>query len=197
MAKAGQPLAEAANVPGTLVWKKPGLNPAQYTSFIITAPDVYQGGDADFAGATAADKQALASYMGQEFRRALGERYRITNTPGPNTARLQLTLAGMSDNVPVAATASRIAPVGIVTNIARSAAGASPTFTGNVTIQGQFFDSVSGTPIATFVTTRSPKAFDLGATLSSQDAHQAAITATADDLRDALQKSQTAALPIR
>lgn len=195
MQSASQPMTEAPNVPGTLVWKKPGLNPAQYTSFIIDPVDVYRGSDASFGGASEADKQAMANFMGREYQRALGERYAINSAPTRNTARLKLTLAGMSDNVPVAATASRIVPVGIVANITRSAAGGNPTFTGTVTIQGQFFDAVSGEPIATFVSTRAPSALDLGATLTSRDAQQAAITGAAEDLRDALQKNQTAALP--
>lgn len=195
LANASQPMQESPNVPGTLIWKKPGLNPAKYSSFILSPVQVYRGADAQFAGATETDKTTLANYMGREFQRALSERYRITTAGAPQTARLQLTLVGASENVPVAATASRIAPVGIVANMANTAAGGNPTFTGTVTIQGQFFDSVSGEPIATFITTRGPNAFDFGATLTSRDAQEAAITATADDVRDALQKSQTASLP--
>ncbi|MDA8232924.1 MAG: DUF3313 domain-containing protein [Magnetospirillum sp.] len=197
LAQAGQPMQESPNVPGTLVWKKPGLNPASYTSFIITPPEIYQGADASFGNATPADKQAMAAYMGREFRRALGERYRITNTPGTGTARLQLTLAGMSGNVPVAATASRITPMGIVANVTRNATGGTPTFTGTVTIEGQFFDSRTGQPLATFITTRAPSAFDLGATLTSQDAQRAAVAGAANDLRDSLARAQSAALPAR
>ncbi|MCR6632830.1 MAG: DUF3313 domain-containing protein [Magnetospirillum sp.] len=197
LSQASQPMQEAPNMPGTLVWKKPGLEPARYTSFIISPVDIYRGSDAHFGDATEADKQALATYTGREFQRALSERYSMNQGAAGQTARLQLTLVGVSDNVPVAATASRIAPVGIVANIANSAAGGNPTFTGTVTIQGQFFDAASGEPIATFVTTRAPAAFDLGATLTSRDAQEAAITGTADDLRDALQRSQTATLPPR
>lgn len=195
MQSASQPMQEAPNVPGTLVWKKPGLNPARYTAFILDPVDIYRGPDAKFGSATEADKQALANYMGREYTRALSERYPLNRSPTGNTARLQLTLVGASDTVPVAATASRIAPVGIVANIASSAAGGTPSFTGTVTIQGKFFDATTGEPIATFVTTRAPSAFDVGATLTTRDTQEAAITASADDLRDALQKSQTAALP--
>ena len=195
MQSANQPMTEAPNVPGTLVWKKPGLNAAQYTSFILDPVDIYRGSDAKFGGATEEDKQAMANYMGREYVRVLSERYAVNSLPTRGTARLKLTLVGMSDNVPVAATASRIVPVGILANIANSASGGTPTFTGTVTIQGQFFDAVSGEPIATFVSTRAPSAMDLGATLTSHDAQQAAITGAAEDLREALEKNQTAALP--
>lgn len=195
---ARQPMSEAPNAPGTMVWKKPGLNPARYTSFIIDPVDIYRGSDADFGSATEADKQALASYMGREYKRALGERYAVNKTAKTatsNTARLQLTLAGASDTVPVAATASRVTPFGIVANAANTAAGGNPTFTGTVTILGKFLDAKTGEPLATFVTTRGPSAFDVGATLTSRDSQEAAITASADELRDSLQRSQTAALP--
>jgi hypothetical protein len=187
-------MQESASVPGTLVWRKPGLNPAQYDSFIIGNADIYQGSDAKFGKASDEDKVAMAQYMDQEFRRALGERYQITNAAGPHTARLQLTLVGMTDNVPVAATASRIAPVGIVANVVRSATDSPPTFTGTVTIKGDFLDSQTGERLATFVTTRAPKAIDLGATLSTKDAQEAAINTAANDLRDSIANAQTAGL---
>lgn len=193
LVRANQPMEESPYATGTLVWRKPGLNPATYTGFIVNPVEVYQGPDAKYGSGTNA--QELANYMDRQFRQSLGERYRITNTPGPGTARLQLTLVGTSDNVPVAATASRIAPVGIVTNVVRTTAGGTPTFTGTVTIEGQFFDSQTGEPLATFVTTQAPSAMDLGATLTSQDAQQAAVRVTARDLRDALARGQTAAVP--
>lgn len=197
VAQTNQPMQESPNVAGTLVWRKPGLNPAQYTSFIISQPTVYQGSDASWGGATDADKQSLAQYMNSDFRRALSQKYRITTTPGPNTARLDLMLVGLGDNVPVVATVSRVAPVGIVSNVVRSAAGEPPTFTGNATIKGEFFDSQNGQPLATFVTTQSPKAIDIGATLTSRDAQQAAIDAAASNLIEGMSKAQSASLPIR
>jgi hypothetical protein len=103
----------------------------------------------------------------------------------------------MTDNVPVLATASRVAPVGIVANVAKAAAGQPPSFTGTVTVEGEFFDSVTGEPIATFISTRAPRAIDIGATLTSTDAHQAAIASIADDLRDSIGKAQTASVPTR
>jgi hypothetical protein len=192
-ASANQPLAESPNFPGTLVWKKPGLNPASYTGFIIPPADVYQGADAKFGSDT--NTRQLASYMDREFRQTLGQRFRIAKSPGRGIARLQLTLVGTSNNVPVAATASRISPVGIVSNVVMASAGGTPTFTGTVTIEGRFFDSRTGEALATFVTTRAPGAMDLGATLTNLDAHEAAIAATAKDVREALEKNQTAALP--
>lgn len=193
-ATAGEPQMQQSAVPGTLVWRKPGLQAAQYGSFIIGRPDIYNGSDADFGGASEADKQAMAQYMDTEFRRALGQRYPITSTPGPHTATLDLTLVGMSDNVPVAATASRIAPVGIVSNVVRAATDSPPTFTGTVTIKGEFRDSKTGERLATFVTTKAPNAIDLGATLSTKDAQQAAINNAANDLRDSIANAQTAAV---
>ncbi len=193
LASASQPMAASPYATGTLVWKKPGLNQAAYTSFIINPIDVYRGPDAQFGSGT--DTQALAADMDRQFRQSLGERYRITNTPGPNTARLQLTLVGTTNNVPVVATTTRIAPVGIVTNVMRASTGGTPTFTGTVTVEGQFFDSRTGERLATFVTTQAPSAMDLGATLTSQDAQQAAVAVIARDLRDALERAQAAAVP--
>lgn len=186
-------MQESPNMPGTLVWKKPGLNAAQFSAFEIPSPDIYNGPDASFGGATEQNKQAMAQYMVQEFRTALSQQFRITDKPGPNTAKLQLTLVGFSDNVPVAATVSRVAPVGIVANVVRYSANQPPTFSGTVTIKGEFTDSVTGERLATFVTTHAPEAIDIGATLSSLDAQHQAIDGAAIQLRDGITKAQAQA----
>lgn len=187
-------MQQSERVPATAVWRKPGLNPSQYTSFQVAPVQVYRGTDADFGDATEADKQALASFMQQEFSRVLGAQNLAATARAGTPARLQLTLAGMSGNVPVASTAASILPLGLVRNMA--VGGQSPIFSGSVTYKGEVFDTRTGELVAAFVTSKTPSALDLGATLSSQAAQQAAVTESAEDLRDAIRAAQqTAARP--
>lgn len=182
----------AERVQGAVVWRKPDLDPTQYSRFMVSSVQVYDGADANYHGASDAEKQAMAQFMQQEFTKVLGEQYPITSTPGPNTARLDLTLAGMSGNIPVASTAASVMPLGLVRNLV--AGGQSPVLSGSVTYKGELYDAQTGELLAAFVTSKSPSALDLGATMSSQTAQRAAITESAKDLREAIGSAQQAAM---
>ncbi|MBC7953264.1 MAG: DUF3313 domain-containing protein [Rhodospirillaceae bacterium] len=178
-------------LPGSISWRSPDMDPTRYDRFTIAPVKIYEGADASYGSATQADKQAMASYMQQEFSRVLGERFSGSNTPGAKAARLELTLAGLSDNIPVASTAASIAPVGLVRNIVSG--GQSPIFTATVTYKGEVYDTQTGKLLAAFVTTKTPSALDLGATIDSRTAQQAAITEGARDTRGAIESAQMAA----
>jgi hypothetical protein len=176
-----------------LVWRAPNLDPKKYTSFIIEPVEVYRGPDAAFSGATDADLKQLTDHMQREFTRALRDRYAITSAPGPSTARVKLILAGLENNVPGVASVTRMLPAGLAMNMANSAMGQPGSFTGSVTIGGQIFDSASNAPLLSFVQKRYPNALDVVATVSSREAHQAAITQAADAFRKRLDEVHTAA----
>lgn len=183
-------MTKSERVPGAVAWRSPDLDASKYTRFYIPQVKVYEGADADYGQATQQDKQAAAAFMQQEFRRVLGERYAIANQPGPNTARLELTLAGLSDNVPVASSVASVAPIGLVRNIASGSQSA--IFSGSVTYKGEVYDSQTGKLVAAFVSTKTPPPLDLGATIDTRTAQMAAISDAAKDVRDAIQSAQQA-----
>lgn len=188
----GPAMQPAERVQGAVAWRKPDLDPTQYTRFMVSPVQVYDGADANYHGASNAEKQAMAQFMQQEFTKVLGEQYPITSAPGPKTARLDLTLAGMSGNIPVASTAAAVMPLGLMRNLV--AGGQSPIVSGSVTYKGELYDAQTGELLAAFVTSKSPSALDLGATMSSQTAQRAAITESAKDLREAIGSAQQAAM---
>lgn len=187
----GPAMQPAERVPGAVAWRSPDLDPTRYTRFIIAPAKIYEGTDADYGNATQADKEAMAAFMQQEFQRVLGERFTVTNAPGPNAARLELTLAGLTDNVPVASSVATIAPVGVVRNLVSGSQSA--VFSGSVTFKGELFDTQTGKMVAAFVTTKTPSPLDLGATIDSRTAQQAAISGGAHDVRGAIESAQMAA----
>lgn len=186
------PMTESTDVAGRvgLVYRAPNVNARQYTRFIIDPVQIYRGTDANFGDATEQQKQEMAKFMQSELVRTMGDR--VTTTPGPNVARVKLTLAGLEGNTPVAATASRILPVGLVANVVQSARGEPGSFTGSVTYQAEVTDSTTGRPILVAVQKRSPDAMDIGATFSSQDAQKAAITSVAEAFRKKVDEIQSA-----
>lgn len=185
---AATPMQPAERVPGAVVWRKPDLDPTRYTSFMVTPVKIYDAADADYGKATEADKRAMANYMQREFTRVLSERYPVTGAPGPRTARLELTLAGMGDNVPVASTAATVLPIGLVRNL--TSGGQAATFSGSVTYKGELRDAQTNELLVAFVTSKTPSALDLAATVDTQAAQEAAVTESAKDLRDAIAAAQ-------
>jgi hypothetical protein len=187
------PMAESSDVAGHvgMVYRAPNVNARQFTRFIIEPVEIYRGPDAQFGSATEQQKQEMARFMQSELVRAMGTR--VTTTPGPNVARVKLTLAGLEANTPVAATASRILPVGLVANVVQSARGEPGSFTGSVTYLAEVTDSMTNQPIIVAVQKRSPDAMDIGATFSSTDAQKSAITSVADAFRRKVDELQSAA----
>jgi Protein of unknown function (DUF3313) len=168
-----------------LVWRASNVDPKRYTRFIIDPVEVYRGPDAEFGGTGETELRQLAEFTRREFTRALGDVY-LATAPGPDTARVKLTIAGLENNVPGAATVTRALPVGLAMNIANSALGQPGSFTGSVTIAGEFVDASSNAPLMSFVQKRYPDALDIGATLTTRDAQEAAITQAADAFRKRL-----------
>jgi hypothetical protein len=173
-----------------MVWRAANLNPRAYTRFIVSPVQIYQGADAKWGDSTAADREQMAQYMQSQFIRVLQERHQLAQAPGPGVARLNLILAGLDNNIPVIATVSRLAPAGLVINSAKSVGGQPGSFTGSVTIAGSIVDSQTNATLISFIQKRSPDAMNIGATLSSTDAWQAAISQAADAFKKRLEDVQ-------
>jgi hypothetical protein len=88
------PLASASNLtgaapPGTQVWRAPDIAQYPATDFYIPPVKVDTGAEARFTGV---DPQQIAAMLTADVRRAVGQRFRVVNTPGPGTHSLELTL---------------------------------------------------------------------------------------------------------
>lgn len=174
----------------TLAYIAPGADFRKYKRFILDPVTVYRGSDANFSDATEADKEQLAGYMHSVFASALGSRYAIVKAPGADVARIQLTLAGLEDSVPVAGTVSHVLPAGLVMNMINSQSGQPGSFSAGVTIAGEIRDSQSNRLLASFVQKRFPDAMDISSTLTSRDGQKAAIQETANTFRARVDKIQ-------
>ncbi len=174
-----------------MVWRAANLNPRAYTRFIVSPVQIYQGADAKWGDSTEADRQQMAQYLQSQFTRVLQERHQLAQAPGPGVARINLILAGLDNNIPVVATVSRLAPAGLVINAAKSVGGQPGSFTGSVTVAGSIVDSQTNAALISFIQKRSPDALNIGATLSSRDAWEAAISQAADAFKKRLEEVQT------
>lgn len=183
---------EAAGAPA-MVYRSPAADVAKYTKFWFPAADVYSGSDAEFDGASPEDKEKMAQYMQTEFIKVVGEKYAIVDAPGPGVAKVQLTLAGMKNNVPVVSPVTHLAPAGLAVNLIKQAADKPAIATGYVTIAATVSDSQSNDILVSAVQNRAPDAMDIPASFSSTDAQQTAISQAAKAFRNRVDQIQAKA----
>jgi hypothetical protein len=180
---------EPSQYPGTLVYRAPGLQPAKYKSIWVDNADIYRASDADFGGASEADKARLAEKLSSDFRSALTRhKYPLTSQNGQGVVRLHLTLAGIKESKPVAATALRLTPLGLGISATRTATGSSSALVGSATVSGQLIDAETGEALAGFVATESPIALDLTSGLGKLRAAELGIERGSEEFAQALDR---------
>jgi hypothetical protein len=183
---------EVAGAPA-MVYRSPGADVAKYTKFWFPPADIYSGSDAEFDGASPEDKTKMAQYMQTEFIRVVGEKYAIVNSPGPSVAKVQLTLGGLKNNVPIVSPVAHLAPAGIAINLIKQAADKPAIATGYVTIAVTVSDSQSDGILVSAIQNRAPDAMDIPASFSSSDAQETAIRQAAKAFRNRVDEIQAKA----
>ena len=175
--------------PGTLVYRAPDVQEGKYKGIFVDNADIYRAADADFGGASEADKARLAEKLSTEFKSALTKHhYTLVSESGPGVVRLHLILAGIKESKPVAATVLRLTPLGLGASAAKTVTGGSSALVGSVTVSGELLDAQSGEALAGFVATESPIALDLTSGLGKLRAAELGIERGSEDFAAALDR---------
>ena len=175
--------------PGTLVYRAPDVQAGKYKGIFVDNADIYRAADADFGGASEADKARLAEKLSTEFKSALTKHhYTLVSESGPGVVRLHLILAGIKESKPVAATALRLTPLGLGMSAAKSVSGHNSALVGSVTVSGELIDAETGEAIAGFVATESPIALDLTSGLGKLRAAELGIERGSEEFAEALDR---------
>jgi hypothetical protein len=180
---------EPSQYPGTLVYRAPDLQAGKYKSILVDDADIYRASDADFGGTSEADKARLAQKLSTDFRNALTKhKYPLVSQTGQGVVRLHLTLAGVKESKPVAATALRLTPLGFGMSTAKTATGSSSALVGSATVAGELVDAETGEALAGFVATESPIALDLTSGLGKLRAAELGIERGSEEFAQALDR---------
>lgn len=167
---------------------KPGLDLTAYRNIIVEPTRVYDGADAQFEDIDADDRRRYANIVTNRLRTELAGR--LATRAGPNTARLRVTLLGMDDTTGGVATATRVTPLGIVSNAVRSVSGREGRLTGSMLLALELFDSRTGELQAAVVRRRAPDALDIPATLGTTETVEAIAREVAEDVRERLERGR-------
>src|SRR3546814_12964992 len=125
-------------------YRNPDANLATYKRFIIEPTAIYADPAATWGSTTQEQRQKFADKLTKALRDEIGSSYQIADKPGPDVARMRLTLLGIETTKSVAATASRVTPFGLAFNGVKSLAGKKGTFMGSVQAAFELTDSQSG-----------------------------------------------------
>jgi len=165
----------SSTVGGRISWVRPDTNFTKYTSVVIAPVTIYDGSDTDWGNTGPADRTEIANYLQSAYSKAMGQSLRIVSAPGPNTLLLKMELVGVTSDVPVAATISHVYPAGVLANVFDQTQDKPGTFSGSVTYALSLYDSTTNTLLAAAVNKKFPDALNIGATLSTNAAAEAAI----------------------
>jgi len=157
-------------------------NWATYSKVIIDPVVAYRGTDNQFGDMSESDRAALAQYTQSQFTAALAKRFAITNTPGPDTLRITLTLTGAAISTPVLSTFAHLDMAGNVYNGVQAVRGKEGMMTGWVMYAAEIRDTSTGQLLEAFETKQYPNAFNVMATFGSLGAAKVGIDKGADTL---------------
>jgi len=165
-------------------YANPEVSINKYQKFLIEPTVVYSDPTAQWGSTTPEQRQKYAEYMTTALRNAIAGGYQIVDKAGPGVARMRLTLLGVQNTVGLAATASRMTPMGFAFNGIKSLAGKKGTLTGSVHAALEVNDSQNGSLIFAAVRQKSPNALDIKSTLSTEKT----VEAVADDIAHSVKK---------
>jgi hypothetical protein len=162
------------------------VNWRAYANVMIEQVAIYQGPDHQFNDLPENDKASLASYMHDQFVEKLATRFHVTNTPGPNTLRIKLTLTGVTKSTPILGTLSKFDLMGGLYNGVQSVRGGEGTFTGAVIYAVEIYDASTAQLLCAYIAKQYPNSLNIGATFGALAAARTGIEKGAEKMVEQL-----------
>jgi len=152
-----------------------------YTKAMIDPVAIYRGTDNQFGDMDDNDRATLGSYMQVQFAEKLATRFQLTNTPGPNTLRIKLTLTGAT-TTPLVAPATHVDIAGNLYNSVQAIRGGEGLMAGSAIYAVEIYDASTSRLLSAYVTKQYPGALNVGASFGSMGAAKTGIDKGADAL---------------
>lgn len=165
----------------------PAVDWRKYDSIIIDPVKIYQDKDGQFDDIPQSDRQLLASYMQDQFSKALSTRFKEIKTPVAGTLRLVLTLTGADTTPQVVGTFTKFDLAGGPYNIVQSVRGGRGLMSGSVDYAVEVYDANSHELLKAYVARQYPNAMNIPASIGSLSAAEVGIEKGAEELAEMLQ----------
>ena len=168
-----------------LVYIAPDAKFASYEAVLVDSVTLWPGADANLEKLSKEDQQRLADALYSALVKALGQDYRIAQSPGPRVMRLRAALTeAKASNVPLDVIATVVPQLNLLTKVEGVAANTSLTV-GKARAEMELTDSLSGRRLVAAVDERVGARRLRGVTDKWSDV-QAAFDAWAEQLRKRL-----------
>ena len=180
--------ATAGDVPNSLVFRAPDLDtrPAPRCFHIPPTEIAPPGKSVVFLNVTEQQKQIVADAVTEEFRRAIGRRQRLSNTPGPDCATLQLYLTGVTRSTPNENVAAN--PYGSIIGMSDvMARNLQASVNGTITVAGKFM-APNGDLLAAFVDKVGTGAIDIPSNATPRQIAMIGAAHIANDIAGAVDR---------
>lgn len=139
---------------------KEGVDFSKYKKIMMDEVVFFFKQDADYKGIHPDEIKELSQEFHKAFIEALGDR--LTDTPGPDVARMRLAVTDLETSSPVSGTMTTVIPVGLAVNLVKKGATGGYIGIGSASMEAEFLDSISNERIAVVVDKAPGGKFDLG-----------------------------------
>jgi putative nucleotidyltransferase with HDIG domain len=125
-------------------WIKPGIDFAKYHRLLFDRVIFFFAADSEYKGMDPQELKELADLFHRQFKNALGKKYPIVKTPGPDVARIRFAITDLKQNRPVL---SGILPSGFGLTNLKKGLMTSWAGSGATSMELMVLDSMTNTPI--------------------------------------------------
>jgi len=145
-------MAPVPNAPGMLAWRKPGVNPKQYTRMLLSTTVLWREQALVKESGVALEELAdTALYFDVVLKRALAAvNFPIATAPGPHTLRIEAAITSVKASQPTMNTITSVTPFGILMTLGRKASGSADPTVGACTVEMRFSDAETGETLAIY-----------------------------------------------
>jgi hypothetical protein len=141
-------------------YMKEGVDFSKYQKIMMDEVVFFFNQDANYKGIHPEEIKELSEEFHKAFVEVLGDR--LTDTPGPNVARMRLAVTDLEASKPVSGTISTVVPVGLAVNLVKRGTTGEYIGIGSASMETEFLDSISNERIAVVVDDAPGGKFDLG-----------------------------------
>jgi hypothetical protein len=173
---------------------KPGGDLSSYTAVLVRPTVVSKSAAAQFDGIPLEQRRQFAGLVTNALQTELATSFDVAGKRSPHTLAIQVTILGAKKTTGGVATATRVLPIGLATNVLKSLAGKKGTLTGSLLVEVEFTNAASGELLAAAIRRRTPDPLDVPATLSTTDTVKAIARDMARTIR---QKLADNGMPVR
>jgi len=154
----------------------------EYVNVVLDPVEIYSEPDNQFEAVSPQEKEMLAQYMEEQFRKALASRWTLVSAPAAKTIRVRATLTGAKSNTRMISTFLRFDLGGGPYNAVQAVRDEEGLLTGSVSYAVEIYDASTNRLLNAYVAKQFPNAWNIKATLGRMDASKVGIEKAATDL---------------